>query len=146
VVGDNPWDLVYNPLNNKVYCANDWSNTVSVIDDTSDSVITTIPVGSSPRAWNPIQNRTYVANYFSYTVSVIRDSIIEGAEERQTPDALSLTPEIYPNPAKGVIYIRVPLTLFLPHSWREDRRRGIKIFDISGKMIKGIKILRSVAE
>ena len=57
-VGDNPWDLIYNPLNNKVYCANDWSNTVSVLDDTSDSVITTIPVGSSPRAWNPIQNRT----------------------------------------------------------------------------------------
>lgn len=77
---------------------------------------------------------------------MIRDSIIEGAEERQTPDALSLTPEIYPNPAKGVIYIRVPLTLLLPHSWGEDRRRGIKIFDISGKMIKGIKILRSVAE
>ena len=32
LVDDYPWDLVYNSLNNKVYCANDGSNDVTVID------------------------------------------------------------------------------------------------------------------
>ena len=59
-------------------------------------------------------------------------------------DALYLTPEIYPNPAKSVIRVRVPPTFFLPHQWGEDRRRGIKIFDVSGKLIKEIATLPSV--
>ena len=37
----------------------------------------------------------------------------------------------------------LPPTFFLPHWWGEDRRRGIKIFDVSGKLIKEIEILRS---
>jgi YVTN family beta-propeller protein len=79
-VGDYPWGLVYNSTNNKVYCANDFSYDVTVINGATNSVITTIPVGDGPDAfaWNPIQNRTYVANYWSNTVSVIRDTIIEG--------------------------------------------------------------------
>ena len=57
-VGDYPWGLVYNSLNNKVYCANDNSNDVTVINGASDSVIKTIAVGGNPGAfaWNPIQN------------------------------------------------------------------------------------------
>ncbi len=61
-----------------------------------------------------------------------------GIEERLTQNAEHLTLEINPNPAKGVLRVRVPPTLFLPHSWGEDRRRGIKIFDVSGKLIKEI--------
>ena len=82
-VGDYSWTLVYNSLNNKVYCANRSGDNVTVIDGATNSVITTISVGSGSRAfaWNPIQNRTYVANYWSFTVSVIRDSIISGIEE-----------------------------------------------------------------
>ena len=47
-VGDRPWALVYNSTNNKVYCANAYSNNVTVIDGATDSVITTITVGSWP--------------------------------------------------------------------------------------------------
>ena len=69
-VGDYSWTLVYNSLNNKVYCANRSGDNVTVIDGATNSVITTISVGSGSRAfaWNPIQNRTYVANYWSFTV------------------------------------------------------------------------------
>jgi hypothetical protein len=40
--------------------------------------------------------------------------------------------EIYPNPVKGVLRVRGPLSV-----------NEIKIFDVSGKMIKEIEILRS---
>jgi YVTN family beta-propeller protein len=128
-VGDRPDALVYNPLNNKVYCANGDGNNVTVIDGASDSVITTIPVGGGPKAfaWNPIQNRTYVANYWSFTVSVIRDSIISGIEETTNPNAISLTLEIYPNPARAYLAIRLP---------QAADRQTLKIFDVSGKLVK----------
>jgi YVTN family beta-propeller protein len=128
-VGGWPYALFYNSMNKKVYCANSTSDNVTIIDGASDSVITTIMVGGGPSAfaWNPIQNRTYVANYWSFTVSVIRDSIISGIEETTNPNTIALMQEIYPNPAKGVIRVRVPLSV-----------KEIKIFDVSGKLIKEI--------
>jgi hypothetical protein len=55
-------------------------------------------------------------------------------EERTALDALCLTPEIYPNPAKSVIRVRIPF------SDKGSRRLqpAIKIFDVSGKLIKEI--------
>jgi YVTN family beta-propeller protein len=131
-VGTEPCALVYNSLNNKVYCANLYSHNVTVIDGATNSVITTIPVGDGPIAftWNPIQNRTYVANYWSNTVSVIRDSMIIGIKETPNSDAISLMPEIYPIPAKGVIRVRCPFSVNEP--------ADLKIFDVSGKLIREI--------
>ena len=48
-------------------------------------------------------------------------------EERTTLDAECLIPEIYPNPAKSVMRVRVPLSV-----------KTIKIFDVSGKTIREI--------
>jgi len=50
-VGDGPCALVWNSTNNKVYCANSGSDSVTVIDGATNQVITTIPVGSAPRAF-----------------------------------------------------------------------------------------------
>ena len=50
-----------------------------------------------------------------------------GIEERTTLKAERLTPEIYPNPAKTVIRVRVPLSV-----------KEIKIIDVSGKVVKEI--------
>jgi len=63
-VGDCPVALVYNPTNNKVYCANYESDNVTVIDGATDSVITTIMVGDAPRSlgYNPTNNKVYCAN------------------------------------------------------------------------------------
>ena len=128
VVGDGPCALIWNSLNNKVYCANDNSGDVSVIDGVTNSVDTTIPVGAGPRAfaWNPIQNRTYVANYLSSSISVLRD-VGGGINERTTLNAERLKLEIYPSPAKAVMRVRIP--------WSA---KTIKIFDVSGKLIKEI--------
>src|SRR5439155_13627466 len=50
---------------------------ISVIDGRTDSIVSTIPVGSSPYGIgaNPNTNRIYVANEFSNTVSVIQGGI-----------------------------------------------------------------------
>ncbi|MGB7055948.1 MAG: hypothetical protein WBE28_11580, partial [bacterium] len=60
-VGEVPGPLVYNPTNNKVYCANEGSANVTVIDGATNGVITTIGVGNSPCAlvYNPTNNKVY---------------------------------------------------------------------------------------
>jgi YVTN family beta-propeller protein len=65
-VGDSPWTLIYNSLNNKVYCANRYSNNVTVIDK-NNSVIKTIPVGESPvaLAYNSLNIKVYCANFIA---------------------------------------------------------------------------------
>jgi len=79
-VGNAPYALCYNSINNKVYCANNGppDYTVTVIDGENDNVIKTIPVGYGPRsfAWDPVQNQIYVANSGSSNVSVIRDTLV----------------------------------------------------------------------
>ncbi len=57
----------------KIFVANSVDNTVSVIDPATDTVVATIPVGSSPAGVvvNPATARAYVANRLGNTVSVI---------------------------------------------------------------------------
>jgi large repetitive protein len=54
-------------------------------------------------------------------------------EESSTLKVESFTPEIYPNPAKSGMRVRCPLSV-----------KTVKIFDISGKLIKEIATLPSV--
>lgn len=56
--------LVWNPTNNRLYCANYNSNNVTVIDCSNNTVITRIPTGEQPcaLAYNRINNRVYCAN------------------------------------------------------------------------------------
>ena len=72
-----PVGIAVNPNTNKVYVANEYSNTVSVIDTETDKVQATINVGSFPYGIdiNPLNNRIYVTNRGSNTVSVIDGSI-----------------------------------------------------------------------
>jgi YVTN family beta-propeller protein len=52
---------------------NTFSNNISVIDDSKNKVITTIPVGINPYGivYNPSNHHIYVANHGSNTISVI---------------------------------------------------------------------------
>jgi hypothetical protein len=89
---------------------------------------------------------------------VILEQLPPGIEENNRPiNAKSIMLKIYPNPAKGVIRVQVPLTFSsslrsddssscLPHQWGEDRRREIKIFDVSGKLVKVIDKVTSAQE
>ena len=72
-----PVGIAVNPDTNKLYVANQYSNTVSVIDTETDKVQATINVGSFPYDIdiNPLNNRVYVTNRGSDTVSVIDGSI-----------------------------------------------------------------------
>ena len=54
-------------------------------------------------------------------------------EERTMLNTKRLIPEIYPNPARSYLALRLPPTA---------DRQELKIFDVSGKLIKEIEILR----
>lgn len=70
--GTNPFVVAVNPISNKIYVANNGSNTVTVIDGTNNSTAT-IASGSNPWALavNPLTNKIYVANSGSNNVTVI---------------------------------------------------------------------------
>src|SRR5215216_2087361 len=72
-----PVGIAVNPNMKKVYVANEYSNTVSVLDTETDKVKSTIKVGIFPYGIdiNPLNNRVYVTNRGSNTVSVIDGSI-----------------------------------------------------------------------
>jgi YVTN family beta-propeller protein len=72
-----PVGIAVNPNTKKVYVANEYSNTVSVLDTETDKVKSTIKVGVFPYGIdiNPLNNRVYVTNRGSNTVSVIDGSI-----------------------------------------------------------------------
>jgi len=74
LVGDAPKALVYNPTNNRIYCANYEGNSVSVIDGTKDTVVVTLPVKKWPKdiGYNSLNNKVYTANHGDSSVSVIK--------------------------------------------------------------------------
>jgi YVTN family beta-propeller protein len=74
--GSNPSGLLYDLNNNYLYVSDIGSNTVSVINVSSGSLITSIGVGSSPgyMILDNISNNLYVSNSCSSSVSVINVS------------------------------------------------------------------------
>ena len=72
IVGNTPTDIQINNYTNKIYVANQGSNSVSVIDSNSGTT-KTIRVGLQPKsiAIDNDTNEIYVANALSNTVSVI---------------------------------------------------------------------------
>jgi YVTN family beta-propeller protein len=72
-----PVGIAVNPNAKKVYVANEYSNTVSVLSTEPEKVQDRISVGVFPYSidTNPLNNRVYVTNRGSNTVSVIDGSI-----------------------------------------------------------------------
>jgi hypothetical protein len=69
-------DLVWNHLNDKVYCSlTSWENTVAVFDAATNLVIDSFQMRGGPgeMAWDPVTNRTFVPNWDGSSVSVLRD-------------------------------------------------------------------------
>jgi YVTN family beta-propeller protein len=96
-VGDSPTDVDINPNTNKIYVANQDSNTISVIDGNSDSVINTIRVGRRPAdlAFDSDTNYLYVVNSGSNTTSVIdtiTDSVIDIIPMGSKPVGIAVDP------------------------------------------------------
>src|SRR5215831_2190040 len=77
-VGTGPYGDLFDPANGYIYIANVFSNSVSVIDGSTNTVIATITVpsnqlGQTPRqlAFNSHNDDIYSADIYSNTVSVI---------------------------------------------------------------------------
>lgn len=72
-VGSHPYGVIYNNINGNIYVANYDSNSVSVIDPTTNQVIANIPVEQNPRqiVLNTDNGNLYVINTGSSSVSVI---------------------------------------------------------------------------
>ncbi len=71
-VGQRPIAAAINEVTNKIYVANNWGNSVTVIDGATGNT-ETIAAGNSPRfiAINDLTNRVYVVNYRDSSVTVI---------------------------------------------------------------------------
>jgi YVTN family beta-propeller protein len=65
--------VVVNPTTDRVYVANMGGNNVTVIDGTSNSVLSTFTVGAVPRNLdvNPVNGLVYVSNWVENSVSVV---------------------------------------------------------------------------
>ncbi|MFI5420218.1 MAG: YncE family protein [Nitrososphaerales archaeon] len=79
LTGTLPTDIVYDPNNSALYVADYGSNSVAVINDSTNSVIDNIPVEKGPIriAYDPSNQEIYVSNRFSGTVSVINTTLIK---------------------------------------------------------------------
>ena len=75
-VGSNPIGISFNPSGTLAYVTNFGSDTVNVINPSTNTVINTITVGSDPDgvSFNPSGTLAYVTNYVSGTVNVINPS------------------------------------------------------------------------
>jgi hypothetical protein len=78
---------------------------------------------------NPIVTG-YSSNGTNNDIVTIKYRGTSGIEESSTFDAKRFTLEVYPNPAKTVMRVRVPMSV------KEETE--LKIFDVSGKLIKEI--------
>src|SRR5690348_4093112 len=76
VIGQQPMAVGINEATNKTYIVNHNSNTVSVIDGKTRTVVATIKTGTGPEAIgvNSATNRVYVANSGENSVTVIDGS------------------------------------------------------------------------
>ena len=94
-VGDSPRDIGVNDITNKIYLANEESNSVSVIDSNSGNAAKDIRVGTEPLsiAVDRLNHKIYVANSASNTVSVIdgdNDSKIKDISVGKSPTYIAV--------------------------------------------------------
>ncbi|WP_186434239.1 YncE family protein [Candidatus Nitrosocosmicus arcticus] len=88
--GSYPVGITTNPITNKIYVANQYSNTVSVFDANTDKLISTVQTGIFPYSidTNQFNNRIYVTNRGSNDVTVIdgsTDSVIDNITVGKSP-------------------------------------------------------------
>ena len=107
-----PYGIALNPDNGLIYVSNygqfNTTGTVSVINDTTNALVASIPVGKNPQSivYNPANGLIYTANALSNTLSIINGtsnslvgSIIVGAFPGKNPTGITL------NPINNTIYV-----------------------------------------
>ena len=101
IAGVDPRAVAVNPVTNRIYVANENSNTVTVIDGATHAT-TTLPVGSGPQhiAINTATNKIFVANGRSASLAVI-----DGATNAVTVLPVGGSGPIVINQATNKIYM-----------------------------------------
>ena len=96
-VGNHPGGIAINEVTNKIYVANQFDNSISIIDGSTNIIIdpNTMPVGNGPEDMdvNEVTNKIYVANQFDDTVSVIdgsTDTVINTISVGNRPGELTI--------------------------------------------------------
>lgn len=71
-VGARPVALCYDSVDQRVFCANQESASISVISGQSNTIIATVPIGPAPRAlvWTPTSNKVYCSTDSGKVVAV----------------------------------------------------------------------------
>lgn len=97
IVGTDPYSVAINPSGTLAYVSNNQSNSVSVINLATNTVINTIAVGSNPVSLilNPSGSLLYVANYGSNTIDVINtatNTVSSTINTGQGPDYIAFNP------------------------------------------------------
>lgn len=104
-----------------------WHATYNHLDSCID-VPTAIAVDNSGYVYVTGRSQTDPVSYIDW--ATIKYTQTPGMEERNTHNASRLTLEIFPNPANNVIRVRSRLS---------GESENLKIFDVSGKLIKELK-------
>jgi len=92
-----PFGVAVNHNTNMKYVSNFESDSISVIDCTTNTVIATVPVGDNPQgvAVNPNTNMIYVINWYSDSLSVIdasTNTVVNSIHIGGTPFGLAVNP------------------------------------------------------
>jgi len=130
-VGTRPYTLACTP--DYIYCANIGSNNVSRFFSNNLYLEVTTGIISYPVtiiAFFSYHYKIYITNLWSSTVTYL---LIPAIEEQSLSDIKDIPINICPNPAKSFFTISCPLTA---------NRQTLKLFDITGKLIKEVKITR----
>lgn len=140
-VGKSPANLLFNPTNKRLYCANsggsdysNFENTITVIDCSTDEVVATLAVGQGPDHLfhSPRNNILYCGNSQNSNISVIQCShtgVKESSEGISRPLAFKIWPN-YPNPFNSHTRIRyaVPRNSYVK----------IEIFNLLGQKVASL--------
>jgi YVTN family beta-propeller protein len=104
-VGSSPVAIAVNPVTSTIYVVNTASDTVSVINGATNSVVATVNTGSNPIAVavNPLSNMIYIANNGSSNVTVINGAT-NTASTVTDPNAISPI-AIALNPITNMVYV-----------------------------------------
>lgn len=104
-VGNSPAAVAVNPVTSTIYVVNTASNTVSVINGTTNSLTATVTTGSNPVALavNPVSNMVYVANNGSSNITVI-DGATNTTSTITDPNAISPV-AVALNPITNMVYV-----------------------------------------
>jgi DNA-binding beta-propeller fold protein YncE len=100
VVGEGPRALAWGEGAARLYCANSYTDDVTVLTGDGYCVLRTLPVGDAPFcfAYSPVQRRLYVGHLNSSKVYVIKDTvggIEEAAAGRLAGTRMRATPSTF---------------------------------------------------